>query len=164
MASRYHWLQFGIDTAWPVGPSAFIHQADVTIPAGGIVKKIIFNNTIIQGVQSGSQKTGVGIFSLNRQVSITSGPYSPRVIFASVYRIPAMVTSILVGLVNEFTAWHCAGDRECGDELQCSYGKSSDVASWNVRITHSFVNYAPSYNTAMSQGRVAVGGRLLYYK
>lgn len=163
MASRYHWSQFGIDTAWPAGPSALIHTANITIPHGATVKKILFNNTIIQGVQSGSQKTGVGIFSLNRQVQITSGPYSPRTIFAAVYRIPAICMNTTVSLVNEFTAWHCAGDRECGDELECSYGKSSDTLDWNVRVTHSFVNYAPSYNTAVSQGRVAVGGRLLYY-
>lgn len=164
MVSRYHWLQFGADIGWPAGPSATISNDTLTIPAGGILKKIIWNTNIVQGIQSGSQNTSIGMFGVSRSVSITSGPNNGRVIFNADYAIPLAVTSIISGLQNQFTAWHNGGNKELWDELECSYGKAADPANWTIRIIQSLVNYYGTYSTSVQTGRVALTGKALYYK
>lgn len=166
MVSPYHWIRTSNNLFLGTGTTQTVYDQTFTIPAGGILKKVIVYGVDISGFQKGNSETGVGIWNLTQNIQITSGPNNNRLIFNSTRRIPQAVTAVLTGINNQYTSYLNAGDNECGVDQECSYGKSTDVASWTVRALMAFHGSAGGLNASFGLGQcqctISVG--MLYYK
>lgn len=163
MVSRYHWLDASIDTSWPSGSIAVIMNQTVTVPAGGILKKVLFKECLMVGKQTGTSDTALTPWGVIQDVTITSGPNVNRKVMSTTRRVPMVFSAYLQGFANDWVAFHSAGDNELGVDQQCSFGKASDVANWNINVTVKTNTQIPGQSTSIT-GRVQFWCRLLYYK
>ena len=165
MVSRYHWIRSANNLFLGTGSAQTVYDHTFTIPAGGILKKVIVNNIDISGTQSGNSNLGIGVWNLTQDISITSGPNNNRIIYQAARRIPFVCTAYLKGFTDEYTSYMNAGDNECSVDQECSYGKSTDVASWTVRALMAMHSAPGGQNITfgIGKGQVTINVGVLYY-
>lgn len=167
MVSRYHWLTTQASGFLTSGTVQGLMFNTVTIPAGGILKKFILNKMKILGMQTGTSNQGFETWVQQQTVEITSGPNNPRTLYEAYRRIPMAPVAYLQGFLNNWTCYYNAGDDELGVNQECSYGKSTDPLSWNVRFTVSLVGLTSAgmnSNFPSNTGEFTVQAKALYFK
>lgn len=167
MVSRYHWLTAQTSGFLPGGTIQSLMFNDVTIPAGGILKKFILNRMKILGLQSGTTNQGMNTWVMQQNVTIVSGPNSPRILYESHRRIPATAVTISAVAINFYTGYFNAGDDELGVNQECSYGKATDTSPWNIRFNVALVGLTAAgmnSNFPSNTGEYTVQAKALYYK
>lgn len=165
MVSRYHWLRVSNNLFLGAGTSQTVYDQTFTIPAGGILKKILLNGVEIIGTQSGNSNLGIGVWTLQMFFTVTSGPDNNRKLYTSTRRIPFQCTAYTFGVTNEYTSYMSAGDNECGVDQEYSLGKSTSASAWTIRLLIA-MHACPggqNANFALGKGSVTMTGNVLYY-
>lgn len=167
MVSRYHWLQTSNSGFLGSGTIQSLMFNDITIPAGGILKKFILNKMKIIGMQTGTSNQGFNTWVCNENITIVSGPNNPRVLYEGNRRIPMAPVAYLQGFTNNWTCYYNAGDDELGVNQECSYGKATDLAAWNIRFNVAIVGLTAAgmnSNFPSNTGEFTVQAKALYFK
>jgi len=165
MASRYHWLLFGLSGSYSgSGSSQTLSDDTISIPVGATVKKIISAGNYVAFAQTGSGYQAIQPFSIGCQAQIVGGPNNGRTIY-NIRNAMQMNASPNDDIAPAFryTAYHIAGDREIGFDAQMSYGKSSDTLPWSIRLIFSVSAIIAGYQSSVV-GYRQIAGRILYYK
>lgn len=165
MVSRYHWLRVSNNLFLGSGTAQTIYDHTFTIPAGGILKKIIVYGMEIVGTQSGNSNLGIGVWTLNYYFTVTSGPDINRQLYTTTRRIPFQTTAYTKSFVDEYTSYMSAGDTELGVNEKYSLGKSTSTSSWNIRALMS-MHAAPggqNANFGIGKGSATSIVGVLYY-
>lgn len=137
---------------------------DFSIPAGGIVKKILINNVQMQGKQEGTTNTAVNCWYWYYLMRIIGGPNNNRIVYESARSIPMVVSTISTTVIEFYTGWYNAGEKELGVNEKMSYGKSSDTLPWKINFSIKNVGIA-SQNTTfpISKSFYTIQAKVLYY-
>lgn len=167
MVSRYHWLTAQNSGFLAGGTIQLLLNQTLVVPAGGILKKILFKQCEIRATQSGTDEKGFNVWNMYETVDITAGPNSPRSIFSATRRIPMAPVAYLQGFVNKWACYYNAGDNELGVDQQCSYGKLTDTTAMSINIQMKLVGLtaaAMNSNFPGNQGEFTCFAKLLYFK
>lgn len=165
MVSRYTWLRNSNNIFLGSGTAQTVYDHTFTIPAHGILKKIIVYGTEIVGTQSGNSNLGIGVWCLNMYMTVTSGPDNNRILYTSTRRIPFQCTAYLKGFTDEYTSYMNAGDNELGVDQEYSLGKSTSTSSWTIRVLMA-MHAAPggqNANFGIGKGSSTISVGVLYY-
>lgn len=165
MVSRYHWLRVSNNLFLGTGSAQTVYDNTFTIPAHGILKKIIVYGVDIAGTQSGNSNLGIGVWNLNMYFTVTSGPDNNRILYTSTRRIPFQCTAYLKGFTDEYTSYMNAGDNECGVDQEYSLGKSTSTSSWTIRALMALHSAPGGQNITfgLGKGSVTISVGVLYY-
>lgn len=144
----YVWLTGGTDSSYS-GASVTLPPVNLVVPANGVMKKFMLRNVRIQGRNLTTGANSVGPVSYEILVNITTGHYAPRLIFSTIYRVPMVLGAVYDALTAQrvYDAYYEAGDKECGFNQTCDYGKLG-YPSMNVQLSHSVFNSMPLVGSA----------------
>jgi len=134
MASRYHWVNSGVDTQFNNAyPS--LQPSGITLPANSVLKRIVMCLTSFNCANNGSG--GNNAFPINMQMTahFTSGPNNGRTIYETNRNIPFEPIIFVPITGSNVWCWWGAGDNECGFNHRCSYG--SGPAGSTLQLTYS---------------------------
>lgn len=164
MVSRYHWLSANASGTVPGSSVATLLDTEVTIPAGGILKKVLIDRTYVAFKQTGTSDTAIAPWTMLQECHISSGPNVNRVLFQGYRRVNMAPVAYLQGFTNTWTAWHQGGDNEFGANRECSYGKLTDALSWKVLIQMHLIQILAGQSVSIAASQFSAQCRFLYYK
>lgn len=152
-----HWLQSRISSTGFLRNIGLLALPSVTIPAGGRLVRFVVNECAIHGTVSARGVNVVDNYTLSIAVRISSGAYSPRYIYQSLYRIPSAYTALYdpATLERIYSQWLNIGDAEVGTSRRTSYGgtgKAAFTLATEVRIDSE----TPGSNAPTGQTNVGV--------
>lgn len=126
MASRYHWITAGFFTSTQAGNNT-LPDCQVTIPAGGTLKRFMVNGPQFMAFYSGNDVNKIQNVRSQFNVTLGGGQYAGREIFSCVRAHPQQVVGIYdssqgPGFGRVYSQWQCVGQLELGFNEKCSYG------------------------------------------
>lgn len=134
------WHSASYDTGF--SPWQVMPDCNITIGAGGTMKKFIVTGTSVSGFTSGTDVNRVCSLYMVFEIDIVAGQYSPRSIFRTMRRVPHQVVAFHDVLTAQrvYTVSAQGNDLELGFNQRCSYG-TSDGPGMTVRCRTLIANY-----------------------
>lgn len=163
MASRYHWVQGGINTTW-VNAAPFSTVQTVSFPAGAELKKVLLKQNTIAGVQSAEGFNMIAPMLVDCSASFATGANTGKTVFSYTRALQNNICVLDDFFTHQriYSNYFCAGDNELGLDMKCSWGKATEPA-YTIRVGINIQGSGVPGLTYSSTGYVLFNVRFLYY-
>jgi hypothetical protein len=120
----FHWITSTNNTyTWP-GVSHNLGPADIVIPAGGLLRKVLVKQNVVNFTQTGNGYLVVGTWYVSQVIQFSGTAYAGRHIFDRYNRLPSNLSCVYDVPATEriYTSYVNAGDETMGVNEKMSYG------------------------------------------